>query len=206
MKHLKQFHSTRLETQVSSQYVVVAATRRKHEALVALLQNGTSWLNMYQTTVTACDELSSSRGREELAEAAGLTYQMDVFLEGCTLREARDDPDLHGLNFNLRHCDLLVPHAEGQLAGGDVRRYAGFRNLGNTCFINATLQVFLNVESLRSQIRNPLCPIVVNAGDVGVATEKLRRAQQALKELELRYASNKWSVIVPIRVLQSVFR
>ena len=69
---------------------------------------------MYQTTVTACDELSSSRGREELAEAAGLTYQMDVFLEGSTLREARDDPDLHGLNFNLRHCDLLVPHAEGQ--------------------------------------------------------------------------------------------
>ena len=95
---------------------------------------------------------------------------MFFFLEGCTLREARDDPDLHGLNFNLRHCDLLVPHAEGQLAGGDVRRYAGFRNLGNTCFINATLQVFLNVESLRSQIRNPLCPIVVNAGDVGVAT------------------------------------
>ena len=130
---------------------------------------------------------------------------MFFFLEGCTSREARDDPDLHGLNFNLRLCDLLVPHAEGQLAGGDVRRYAGFRNLGNTCFINATLQVFLNVEALRSQIRNPLCPIVVNAGDVGVATAKLRRAQQALKELELRYASNKWSVIVPIRVLQSVF-
>ena len=87
---------------------------------------------------------------------------------------------------------------EGQLAGGDVRRYAGYRNLGNICCINATLQVFLNVESLRSQMRNPLCPIV------GFATAKLRRAQQALKELELRYASNKWAVIVPIRVLQSV--
>ena len=94
---------------------------------------------------------------------------------------------------------------EGQLAGGDVRRYAGLRNLGNTCFINATLQVFLNVGALRSQIRNPLCPIVVNAANVGVATAKLMKVQQALKELEQRYASNKWSVIVPIRVLQSVF-
>ena len=125
--------------------------------------------------------------------------------ESSTVREARGDPDLRGLKFNLRLCDLRIPLAEGQLAGGDARRYAGIRNLGNTCFINATLQVFLNVESLRSQIRNPLCPIVVNAGDVGVATAKLRRAQQALKELELRYASNKWSVIVPIRVLQNVF-
>ena len=140
-KHLTQLHKTCSKMQVASQYVVVAATRKKRAALVTLLQNGTSWLNMYQTTVTACHELSSSRGREELAEAAGLTYQMDVFLEGCTLREARDDPDLHGLNLNLRHCDLLVPHAEGQFAGGYVRRYAGFRNPRNICFINAMLQV-----------------------------------------------------------------
>ena len=48
--------------------------------------------------------------------------------------------------------------------------------------------------------------MVRDAGDVGVATEKLRKMQQALKELELRYASNKWSVIVPIRALQGVFR
>ena len=81
-QHLKQFNKTHLTPHVASQYVVVAATRRKHEALVTLLQNGTSWLNMYQATVTACDELSSSRGREELAEAAGLTYQMDVFFSG----------------------------------------------------------------------------------------------------------------------------
>ena len=130
---------------------------------------------------------------------------MSLCLVGCTLRAAIYDPDLHGLDVNLRHCDLLVPHAEGQLAGGDVRRYAGFRNLGNTCFINATLQVCLNVESLRPPIRNPLCQIVVNDGYVGVATAKLRRAQQALKELELWYASNQWSVIVLIRVLQSAF-
>ena len=78
-KHLKQYNGKYKQVHVASQYVVVAATRRKHEALVTLLQNGTSWLNMYQTTVTTCDELSSSRGREELAEAAGSTYQMDVF-------------------------------------------------------------------------------------------------------------------------------
>ena len=68
-KHLKQLNKTHLKTQVVSQYVVVAATRKKHEALVTLLQNDTSWLNMYQTTVTACDELSSSRcERQEMTQ------------------------------------------------------------------------------------------------------------------------------------------
>ena len=146
MKHLKQLNKTRLGTQKASQFVVVAATRRKHEALVTLLQKGTSWLDMYKTTVRACEELSSSRGREELADAAGLSCQMDVWLEGDTLGDARGEPDLDGLNFNLRHSDLLVAHAEGELAGGNVTQYAGFRNLGNACFINATLQMFLNVK------------------------------------------------------------
>ena len=61
-KQLKQLNKTRLHTHVASHYVVVASTRRNHEALVTLLQNDTSGLNMYQTTVTSCDELSSSRG------------------------------------------------------------------------------------------------------------------------------------------------
>ena len=121
------------------------------------------------------------------------------------MAEAKDDPKLRGLNLELRHCDLLVPHGADHLASGDGKGYAGFRNLGNTCFINAILQVVLNVEALRSQIRNPLCPIVGNAVDVDLAIEKLRRVQEALKAMELRYASNKWCVIVPIRVLQSVF-
>ena len=88
-KHLKHYNMTRKQSQVTSQYVVVAATERKHEALVTLLHNGTSWLNMYQATVKACDELSASRGREELAAAAHLSYELQAFLEGCALRRHR---------------------------------------------------------------------------------------------------------------------
>ena len=78
-KHLRQFNETKSETLVSSQYVVVEGARRKHEALVTLLQKGTSWLNMYEITVKACEELSRSQGREELAGAAGVTRQNEVF-------------------------------------------------------------------------------------------------------------------------------
>ena len=60
-KHLKQYNKTQKQSQVASQYVVVAATERKHEALVTLLRNGTSWMHMYQTTATPCEDLSSSR-------------------------------------------------------------------------------------------------------------------------------------------------
>ena len=74
-----------------------------------------------------CDELSRSRGQEELAAAAKATCDLEIFLEGCILQEAREDPDLHGLNFNLHPCDLLVPHTESQMAGGHAQRFAGFR-------------------------------------------------------------------------------
>ena len=155
---------------------------------MTLLHNGTSWLNMYQTTAKACDELSASRGREELAVAAHSSYELQVFLEGCAFREVREDPDMHGLNFDLRPCDLLVFHTEDQMASGHAKRFTGLRNLGNTCFVNATLQVFLHVEAFRSQIANPLPPLVVNAGDIGVATAKLRKVQQALEQQEQRHA------------------
>ena len=204
-KHLKQYNGKDKKVQEASQYVVVAATERKHEALVTLLHNGTSWLNMYQATVKACDELSASRGREELAVAAHSSYELQVFFEICALREVREDPVMHGLNFDLRPCDLLVFHTEDQMASGHAKRFTGLRNLGNTCFVNATLQVFLHVEAFRSQIANPLPPLVVNAGDIGVATAKLRKVQQALEQQERRHASNEWSVLAPIRILQPFF-
>ena len=120
--------------------------------------------------------------------------------------DAREDSDLRGLTFfGLRSCDLLVPHAAGVTANANVRRYPGFSNLGNTCFLNTTLQVFLNVEALRVLVRNPLCPPVVHVADADASSAKLRRVREALKEVEERYASNNWSAIVPIRVLKSVF-
>ena len=75
----------------ASQYVVVAAAKRKHKDLQALLAIGTSWLNMYQATDRACTESSGSHGQEQLAAAAKATYELYVRLEVSMLRAARDD-------------------------------------------------------------------------------------------------------------------
>ena len=94
-EHLKQWNETRSQAWVTSNYAVVEVTRRKHEALMTSLKSGTSWKNMYETTVSACKELSSLS-----AEAAGVTYQMDILFQASILEEAKKDPDLNGLNLS----------------------------------------------------------------------------------------------------------
>ena len=49
-------------TRLYSSWMALTDAQRKLQALLADLGKGTSWLNMYQLTVKACDELSSSRG------------------------------------------------------------------------------------------------------------------------------------------------
>ena len=71
---------------------------------MTLLHNGTSWLNMYQATVKACDELSASRGREELAAAAHLSYQLQAFLKGSVETDGVDTRPADG----IKTCEALV--------------------------------------------------------------------------------------------------
>ena len=105
-KHLKQYNGKDKKVQQVSQYVVVAATERKHEALVTLLHNGTSWLNMYQATVKACDELSSSRREEELAEAAKGSRDLVAAFDVSIVRQAQEElANTHGLNFVCSRAD-----------------------------------------------------------------------------------------------------
>ena len=130
-KHLKQYNGKEKKVDQYSQYVVVAATERKHDALVTLLHNGTSWLNMYQATVKACDELSSSRREEELAEAAKGSRDLEAAFDVSILQQAQEElANTHGLNFKLSAQELMVP----QLAGSS-NTFMGLRNINNTSFV-----------------------------------------------------------------------
>ena len=115
-KHLKQYNGKDKKVHETSQYVVVATTARKHEALVILLRNGTSWLKMYQATIKAWDELSSSR-EEELAEAGKGSRNLQAGFEVSILWQAQAEVNMHGLNFKLSAQELMVP----QSAGGPTR-------------------------------------------------------------------------------------
>ena len=83
-----------------------------------------------------------------------------AFGEGIFLREAKQNLNLHGLNLDLRSNDLMVFHTTAQMANAHADPFAGSTNLGNTCFINATLQVFLHAPALW-RIASPLPPLAV---------------------------------------------
>ena len=202
-KHLKQYNGKDKKVHEASQYVVVAATARKHEALVILLRNGTSWLNMYQATFKACHELSSSRREEELAEAAKGSRNLEAAFEVSILRQAQEEVNMHGLNFKLSAQELMVP----QLAGSS-NTFMGLRNMNNTSFVNAILQVFLHVSALRqlvSEANVQQCRDVPSVGRVLGWVSGLRRLQEALQKTLRWHSSSKWSVVAPITVLQAIF-
>ena len=54
--HLKQYNGKEADkTSLYSLWMPRAKAKRKHEALLAELRQGTSWLNMYQTTAKECE-------------------------------------------------------------------------------------------------------------------------------------------------------
>ena len=161
-KHLKHYSESHKQSVLASQYVVVAATERKHKALVTLLQNGTSWLNMYQATVKACDELSSSRREEELAEAAKGSSNLEAASEAGVLRKAQGEISMHGLNFKLSAQELMLPQS-----AESSNTFMGLRNMNNTSFVNAILQVFLHVSALRQLVRQANAQQCHNVPSVG---------------------------------------
>ena len=102
------------------------------DELTTMLRKGKSWLDMSET-------VRRQLANAVLSQSAPGTYSMEVVLEGLILQAAQEDLNLHGLNLNLRTSDLMVSHTEAQKAARHANTFAGFANLGNTCFVNATL-------------------------------------------------------------------
>ena len=59
-QHMRNSVSKENKTRLHSSWMPSAEAKRKHEALLAELRQGTSWLNMYQTTAKACEGVKLS--------------------------------------------------------------------------------------------------------------------------------------------------
>ena len=119
------------------------------------------------------------------------------------MRQAQAEVNMHGLNFKLSVHELMVP----QWAGSS-NTFMGLRNMNNTSFVNAILQVFLHVSALQqlgSEANVQPCRDVPSVGRILGWVSGLRRLQEALQHTLRWHTSSKWSVVAPLAVLQAIF-
>ena len=135
--------------------------------------------------------------------AAKCSRILEAAFEVSILRQVQAEVNMHGLNFKLSAQELMVP----QLAGSS-NTFMGLRNMNNTSFVNAILQVFLHVSALRqlvSEANVQQCRDVPSVGRILGWASGLCHLQEALQKTLRWHSSSKWSVVAPITVLQAIF-
>ena len=150
---------------------------------------------MYEIACKSLEEIARNREGEHLAEAAKGSSNIELVLEASILQAARENENMEGLCLNFPIQELMLPHTSL-----NSNTFTGFRNMGNTCFVNAVLQSFLHVDALRRWIKEPRPyePDLFRQLD-------LLKLQRSLQKILTWHSSNKWCVIAPVDLLQSLF-
>ena len=178
-----------------SAFVPKAIAESKLVELQALLARMTAWPQKYEATATFCAALNQSAAGHFLKQAAADSMALEIAAQMPVLESLRNDPMLHGLRLDLSIHDAF------QLATQEHSNdFTGLRNVGNTCFINAVLQLFLHVEGLQHWIAQPeaLPQQVFNRARLLKLLDKL----QCFCRI---HASRQWAVLTPLQVLQAAF-
>ena len=130
---------------------------------------------------------------------AHASSSLEASFEAEVLQAAQDNGNTMDLNLNISGRELLVPYSE--YADEATNTFTGFRNVGDSCFVNAVLQVFLHVPALRQWIQESRH----NGRGVSVGIARSVTLQQSLQKALLWHSSGEWSVVVPVRILLCLF-
>ena len=93
-------------------------------------------------------QLALSQASREYAVPLSVSLELNRFHH--LVRECARIPELHDLRWDP--VSDIVPQPYGRSANGP---FPGLRNLGNSCFLNAVIQCFVHVSSLRQRLHAP---------------------------------------------------
>ena len=123
---------------------------------------------------------AEKKAMQQAAQAHSSNLEMSALLAA-----AREHPCLADLNLDFPLAEAVVPRT-----ASSSNSFMGLRNMAQTCFANASVQVFLHVAALRQWISAP---------------GEYRRVQAALSPILRHHDEGKLDVLAPIGFLKCLF-
>ena len=199
------WEDTKNVLQLSIRKKIVGSLEPKHIAedklrrLKLALEREETWMTKLACLEKFIQNECPSNEADKLKAAAQTTYSMEVMAALGTLTLCKEDRNMHGLNLNIPKSELLVDHTPTSR-----NTFPAFRNVGNTCFVNSVLQVFMHTAVLRRRMRNPRPLDICNFFD-GREKDKYEKLRQALHKESLLHSQRKLSIHVPLEILRWTF-
>ena len=196
-KIVEDHFGSRQKKNLTGAWLPVAKAKIFLPELLAVLREESEWLKKYQCVKEFLQKKCPCSEADKMELARKDSDCLEAAEERAKLGSCQADPLMGDLLVNIESAEVLV-----ERTGTSTNTFPGFRNVGNTCFVNSVLQLFMHSAGLRSRIASACELEIANFEYERDNKDKYEKLQKALQKQLRLHSLGKWTTHVPLEILR----